>query len=96
MIKTAKTSSAAVTTTATITSTKTVQKRRANPVISPFPLRPVAVDEHKYVKLISWNVASLNSVISKGSLPHYIRYRPPASPRREPIIGTHLDTFPAM
>jgi hypothetical protein len=53
----------------------TTKSKPANPVISKYPLYPVTPDQDKYVKLVSWNVFSLNSIVEKGSLKHYIRYR---------------------
>jgi len=54
-----------------------IKKKRSNPVISPFPLHPVTADQHKYAKLVSWNVCSLKAIVEKGSLQHYIRQEQP-------------------
>jgi hypothetical protein len=79
---TTRTKAAMTAATTTTTTTIKSKKKPANPVISRWPLRPVLADQHKYVKLISWNVFSLNAIVEKGSLQHYIKYTPPTPPLR--------------
>ncbi|ELR14342.1 exodeoxyribonuclease III, putative, partial [Acanthamoeba castellanii str. Neff] len=74
---TTRTKAAMTAATTTTTTTIKSKKKPANPVISRWPLRPVLADQHKYVKLISWNVFSLNAIVEKGSLQHYIKEEEP-------------------